>query len=200
MSKQPKDELSFQDYIYKIESSLVTRERLIHKNPDYRLSAVMMLLMEIDGKPHLLLTERSQFVKTHKGEISLPGGGDHPDDESIQETAYRETFEEVGVHKDKIQYLGRFDDYLSIFGFHISTFIGVISHPFKYDFCESEIADYIEMPMSIFENLEYDRLEYYDNGESEKFPMYYYYFKSKKIWGLTARIVTEFAQKIVVKG
>lgn len=190
-------EINFDVFLKDILNGLEKHDKIIKENPGYKLSAVMMLIMEKNGEPHLLLTKRSDLVRTHKGEISLPGGKKDLIDENILETAFRETFEEVGVLREEISYLGQFDDYLSIFGYHISTFVGMINYPFEYNFCETEISDYIEVPLSLFENLKYDKLEYYDNGE-EKFPMYYYYFNSQKIWGLTARIVTDFAQKILV--
>jgi len=146
-------EINFDVFLKDILNGLEKHDKIIKENPGYKLSAVMMLIMEKNGEPHLLLTKRSDLVRTHKGEISLPGGKKDLIDENILETAFRETFEEVGVLREEISYLGQFDDYLSIFGYHISTFVGMINYPFEYNFCET---------------------------------------------GLTARIVTDFAQKILV--
>ncbi len=60
-------------------------------------AAVLLLLYERDGQEHLLFQVRSQQVEHHKGEISLPGGGRDPEDESLLDTALRETDEEIGV-------------------------------------------------------------------------------------------------------
>ena len=65
-------------------------------DPDggHMAAAVLLLLYERDGQEHLLFQVRSQQVEHHKGEISLPGGGRDPEDESLLMTALRETEEE----------------------------------------------------------------------------------------------------------
>ena len=58
----------------------------------------MLILIYPDehGEAHLVLTERSPGEHRHAGQISLPGG-QIDDDESIEEAALREAFEEVGL-------------------------------------------------------------------------------------------------------
>lgn len=46
-----------------------------------------------------LLTQRARYPGTHSAQISFPGGKTDAMDTSLLETALRETFEEVGVHK-----------------------------------------------------------------------------------------------------
>jgi len=161
-----------------------------------RRSAVKILLMEKNGQPHVLLTKRTEKVSTHKGQISFPGGGYDETDDSILDTAYRETFEEVGIPEENIDFIGQFDDYVSIFGHHVSCFIGSVPYPVEYRFSRDEIDDYIEAPLKLFADLKYDRIETY-NHEGKDVAVYYYYFEGYEIWGLTARILTDFARKVL---
>jgi len=163
-----------------------------------RPSAVMILIKNINSTPSVLLTKRSEKVSTHKGQMSLPGGSFDSEDIEILNCAFRETEEEVGVSKDKIDFLGRFDDYVSIFGFHIATFAGVIDSETTYKISEDEIDDYIEVPLSIFINKEYYKTEIYTH-EDQDYTIYFYKYKNFEIWGLTARILTDFAKKILAK-
>jgi len=176
-----------------LKQKLKQRERRFLDNPGYKLAAVNILLMDKANEPHVLLTQRSEQVKTHKGQISLPGGTFEIRDENILATAYRETFEEIGIAKDKIDFLGRFDDYLSIFGFHVSCFVGSIEYPAKYIFDKNEVADYLEAPLALFIDKQYDQLEYYQ-FQGKRVKMYTYFYNNFKIWGLTARFLTDFGE------
>ncbi|MBN1533080.1 MAG: CoA pyrophosphatase [Spirochaetes bacterium] len=164
--------------------------------PGYAPAAVMILFMQKDGEPHVLLTRRTDKVKTHKGQMSLPGGGYDDTDSDILTTAYRETLEEVGIPEDKIEYLGKFDDFISISGFLVSTFVGAVEYPVEYTFNEDEIDDYLEVPISLFVERRHSRIEYY-TFENRQFKVYYYHYRNFEIWGLTARILTDFAEIIL---
>jgi 8-oxo-dGTP pyrophosphatase MutT (NUDIX family) len=164
-----------------------------------RRSAVKMLLMNKSGEPHVLLTKRSQKVSTHKGQISFPGGVYDECDDSILGTAYRETWEEVGVSRDVIEFIGQFDDYRSIYGHHVSCFVGAIEYPFFYQFNRDEIDDYVEAPLRIFVDMEYEYMEEVEH-QGRVMSVYHYFYNGYEIWGLTARILTDFCRKIITEG
>jgi len=179
-----------------LRSRLEQREYRKIEDTDYKKSAVAILLMNKNSEPHVLLTLRSEKVSTHKGDMSLPGGRHDDTDADLMETAYRETFEEVGISRDKIDHLGRFDDYISMFGHHITCYVGAIDYPSKYVFSEDEIDDYLEAPLSIFLDLRYDRIQEFQWGD-KPYKVYYYYYNKFKIWGLTARFLTDFTRKVI---
>lgn len=187
---------SYDQFIDMVRQRLNSRNLRVLDNPGYLPSAVMILFMKKDGEPHILLTRRSEKVKTHKGQMSLPGGGFDATDADILETAYRETLEEVGIPKDKIEYLGRFDDYISIFGFHVTPMVGAVEYPVQYVFNEDEIDDYLEVPVSLFVERKYQKVQYVTYSERE-YKIYHYYYNNQEIWGLTARILTDFAEEIL---
>lgn len=161
-----------------------------------RPAAVMILIMNRGGEPHVLLTKRTDKVGTHKGQMALPGGGYDETDGNFLNTALRETQEEVGVRKEDVDVLGRFDDFISIAGFHVVSYIGVIPFPYTYTINRDEIEDYVEVPLSIFVNREYGKVQQVE-FEGALYNVYHYYFRNFEIWGMTARILTDFAAKIL---
>ncbi len=165
------------------------------EQPDLKHAAVMMLLMNKDGAPHVLLTRRTRNVSTHKGEVSFPGGAMDVNDEGRLEAAFRETEEEVGISRDRIEYIGRFDDYVSLAGYHVMSFIGALEYPYDFTLNRNEIESHFEAPLSMFVNREFERSEKV-NYRGNEFSVYYYYFQDYEIWGLTARILTEFGEQI----
>jgi 8-oxo-dGTP pyrophosphatase MutT (NUDIX family) len=69
--------------------------RKFKKSKDAKNSSVMILLSGVED-PKIIFTLRSSKLKHHGGQISFPGGRSDPD-ESIIQTAIRETFEETGI-------------------------------------------------------------------------------------------------------
>jgi 8-oxo-dGTP pyrophosphatase MutT (NUDIX family) len=161
-----------------------------------RPASVFMLFMMKEDQPHILLTKRTEKVKDHKGQISFPGGAYDEEDGDFLATAYRETFEEVGIPENEIAYIGRFDDYISISGYRVSTYVGSVKYPVNYDFNEHEIDEHIEVPFSLFLNREFDRVEKF-RIDGVDHTVYYYIHNGHEIWGLTARILTDFVKKIL---
>ena len=196
MKMQFKNDEDFDEFKQELRDRLEKRDVRHIESEGHKIAAVKMILMNKNNAPHVLLTKRSQKVATHKGQISFPGGMRDEVDEKIIDTAYRETFEEVGISEEKIEYIGRFDDYVSIYGHHVACFIGSVDYPVEYEFNEDEIDDYVEAPLSIFVNEEYDRAVPYEYmGRTAN--VFYYYFENHEIWGMTARILTDFARKVI---
>ena len=67
-------------------------------DPSLAPAGVMVLIYPKDREHHVLLNKRSDFVEHHKGEIAFPGGAMDDGDESLRETALRETHEEMGAN------------------------------------------------------------------------------------------------------
>ena len=156
-------------------------------------AAVLLLLYELRGEPHVLFTLRTDLVETHKGQISFPGGAADPEDDDLRLTALRETGEEVGVQPEDVEVVGQLDDSPSISGFIVTPYVGFIRRPAPYPFRPShdEVAELIEVPLSHL----MDRTNVTEEVrqiDARDVVMYSYLFKGHVIWGLTARILRQF--------
>ena len=65
-------------------------------------SASLILLFEGKNGISFFLTKRSKNLKSHPGQISLPGGKAELFDKNFGETARRETEEEIGIPESKM--------------------------------------------------------------------------------------------------
>lgn len=166
------------------------------EKPDFKKAAVMMLLLNRDGQACVLLTKRTSTVSSHKGQMSFPGGGHEDGDSNLLETALRETCEEMGIAPADIEIAGEFDEFISLAGFHVVCYVGFIPHPYRYIINLEEIEDYTEVPLSIFKEERYDRVERVEY-EGRNYSVYYYSYDGFIIWGMTARILTDFARKFL---
>jgi 8-oxo-dGTP pyrophosphatase MutT (NUDIX family) len=185
----------FEDFKEDLRGRLAARAVREIDEGSLRHASVMMLIMNKDNAPHVLLTRRTESVSSHKGQVSFPGGGIDEGDEDSLAAAYRETEEEVGIRRDRIEYLGRFDDYLSIAGFHVACHVGAVEYPYECAPNRNETESCFEAPLSMFVNAEYDRYELV-NWQGRDYRVFYYHYGGYEIWGMTARILTDFGARI----
>ena len=150
-------------------------------------AAVMVLLYERDGEEHLLFQVRTHHVEHHKGEISLPGGTQDPEDDTLLVTALRETEEEIGVSTDHIEIYGRLDDTPTRSNFVMSPFVGAITAPgpYPFEFAEIEVAELLEVPLSRL--LSGEALEWTEPRPGMRMPAFRH--GEHLIFGATARVI-----------
>jgi 8-oxo-dGTP pyrophosphatase MutT (NUDIX family) len=159
-----------------------------------REAAVLLLVFELDGHPHILLTRRTQDVRTHKGQISFPGGM-RLDGESLDRTALRETFEEIGISDRQIELLGRFHDYVSSSEYLVVPFVGFIKEAFTTEPQAREVAEILLVPFQVFTDPGRMRVERLMRS-GKLMDIYFYSFAPHEIWGLTARIIKDFLEML----
>ena len=156
-------------------------------------AAVLLLIYEVHGEPHVLFTLRTDLVETHKGQISFPGGAADPEDDDLHLTALRETYEEVGVRPEHVEVVGQLDDSPSISGFMVTPYVGLIRGRVPYPFRPNlhEVAELIEVPLShLMDSANFT--EEMRQIDGRDVVMYSYLFRGHVIWGLTARILKRF--------
>jgi len=158
-------------------------------------AAVLMLVFQGPEDYCFLLTLRTQAVETHKGQISFPGGVKEPEDQSMVETALRETWEEIGLPRTSIQVLGEFDDYRSVTDLIVTPYVGWVVPPLSLVPNRNEVEEVLEVPLSLFRDKNRLRVESKKRCGQE-YPVYFYNFGRKEIWGLTARIIRDFLMLI----
>lgn len=74
---------------------------------DLRQSAVLLLFgLDAAGHDSVLLTERSHTMRSHPGQISLPGGRAEAGDADVVATALREAREEVRLDPEGVDVVG----------------------------------------------------------------------------------------------
>jgi 8-oxo-dGTP pyrophosphatase MutT (NUDIX family) len=189
-----------QQFKRKIQTILSERERRTLDEPSLICAAVLIPLLCKDGEWHVLVTQRTQTVGHHKGQISFPGGACEPGDVDLRETALRETFEEVGVPLEAVEVLGALDDFQTITSFVVTPFVGVIPHPFAYRLNGDEVDTVVEVPLSFLRDPAHLRVEQREHLGNVLDVLFWDYKADQHttytIWGATAYILKGFLDLI----
>lgn len=90
-----------------------------------RAAAVLILIGTARDGPEILFVERATTLRTHAGQIALPGGAADPADADLAATALREAYEETGVDVRGIEVLGSLPPaHVSVSGFDVTAVVG----------------------------------------------------------------------------
>lgn len=126
----------------------------INSKEEFINSAVLVLLMLIDGEYHLVFQKRNADIR-QGGEICFPGGiFDAQMDDSYAHTAIRETTEELGIPADKISLLGPVDTVMSPMGITVDGFVALahLDSIEQMKINNEEVESVFTIPVSYFEN------------------------------------------------
>jgi 8-oxo-dGTP pyrophosphatase MutT (NUDIX family) len=181
------------ELIQRIRIILAGRKRRKMEDASLICAAVLVPLLCKDGEWHVLVTQRSQNVEHHKGQISFPGGACEPGDANPKATALRETFEEIGVPVEEVEILGALDDLPTITNFVVTPFVGVIFHPITYLLNGHEVEAVIEIPLSFLLDPTHLRVEQWEYDGHPHDVLFWDYRPDPHtlytVWGATARIL-----------
>jgi 8-oxo-dGTP pyrophosphatase MutT (NUDIX family) len=189
--------MSAREAIFKnqIQTILNRRKRRRVDDPLLICAAVLVPLLLKDREWHVVVTQRTQTVEHHPGQISFPGGACEPEDRSLQETALRETCEEIGIPPGAVEVLGALDDLHTVTRFVVTPFVGVIPHPLVYKLNPHEVEDVVEVPLSYLRDPAHLRIEQREY-EGQVHDVYRWDYGAYAIWGATARILKGFLDLI----
>jgi 8-oxo-dGTP pyrophosphatase MutT (NUDIX family) len=158
-------------------------------------AAVMLPLVPRSDGMQVLLTQRTAHLSDHAGQISFPGGRVEPEDGTREETALRETEEEIGLSRSHVTLLGRLPEYEIPSGFRITPVVGWIEPPFELKLDAFEVAAVFEAPLEHFLDLaRYQRREYRFRGRHRHYMAIPY--EGRYIWGATAAMLYSFARVV----
>jgi 8-oxo-dGTP pyrophosphatase MutT (NUDIX family) len=158
-----------------------------------RPAAVLVPLIDRPEGMAVLLTQRTAHLHAHAGQISFPGGRAEDTDADAIATALRETEEEVGLTRDRIDVIGRLDTYVTGTGFEITPIVGMVTPPYTLAIDPFEVAEAFEVPLSyILDRRNHNRQERESAGRVRVF--YVLPYEGRNIWGATAGMLVNLAE------
>jgi 8-oxo-dGTP pyrophosphatase MutT (NUDIX family) len=159
-----------------------------------RPAAVLVGIVARD-EPMVLLTQRSQHLPDHPGQVSFPGGKIDPGDATPLDAALREAHEEIGLERGQIEPLGYLDLYMTTLGYRIVPILARIAPDYRLELNVGEVDDAFEVPLSFL----MDVANHKRGSREWQGMMRTYYampFGERNIWGVTAGILKNLHERI----
>lgn len=170
-------------------------EMIKRTNP--RVASVMILLYENEnGDIEFPVTMRLAYEGAHSSQFSLPGGQYEELDITLDQTAIRETVEELGVFEDDIEVVKQLSEiYIPPSNFLVYPFIGVFNGQPHFVPQEDEVQYIIPLDLEAFLEAEPETFVKEFSGHSIDVPGYNI-GDEEYLWGATAMILEEFKDVI----
>ncbi|MDN2566630.1 CoA pyrophosphatase [Aquibium sp. A9E412] len=163
--------------------------------PDLRDAAVLVPVVDRPDGATVILTKRTAALRSHSGQIALPGGRIDDTDASPEHAALREAEEEIGLKPAEIELVGRMPDYVTGSGYRIAPVLSVVRPGFTLAINPHEVDDAFEVPLGFLMDPANHRRESRVWQERER----YYYtmpFGGRFIWGVTAGILRTLYERL----
>ena len=162
-------------------------------NKEVHKSSVLIILNLVNKT--IILTQRAKSLSRHKNEISFPGGKYDALDNSLIETATRETEEEIGLIIPRKQVISKLRKTYTLSGYEVYPYIAFLNTTPKFIINKKEVQNIVEIPFKIFLNFKnYKKFSFLHKNEIKNTIAIKY--KNYFIWGLTAVLLHDLSKRI----
>ena len=163
------------------------------KPKNVKESAVCILLYPKDGELHTVLIQRPDYKGTHARQVSFPGGKRENSDKNLQETALRETFEEVGVEVDSKHVIRELTPiFIPPSNFMVNVYVALIDNEPSFIPDSIEVDSIIKFKVKDLFNddlIKDTSVTVQEIKSRMKVP--YFNINNKVVWGATACMLSE---------
>ena len=160
-----------------------------------RPAAVLVPVLRRPDGLTVLLTRRAETLRSHKGQISFPGGRRDDEDLSLAACALREAQEEVGLPLANSEVIGYLDDYPTITRYRVTPVVALVTPPERFLTDPGEVAEIFEVPLSHLLSADaYERKAFTRSGLNV--PFFEINHGPWRIWGATAGMLWNLCRKV----
>nr|WP_244501867.1 CoA pyrophosphatase [Stappia sp. ES.058] len=153
-----------------------------------RDAAVLIAVIERAKGASIILTQRTDHLPSHAGQISLPGGKIEPHDDGPLAAALREAEEEIGLSPGFVRPAGILPTYLTGSGYRVAPVVALVDPAARLTPDPGEVAELFEVPLAfLMDEANHQRQSRMLAGK----PRYFYAmpYRERYIWGVTAGIL-----------
>ncbi len=152
-----------------------------------RAAAVLVPIVLHEPELTVLLTQRTDHLASHAGQVAFPGGKIEPREDALA-AALRETREETGLDQSYIEPIGFLDAYLTRTSFEVVPVVALVKPGFVLAPHEGEVAAVFEVPLRFLMSQENHARHSREWLGKERF-FYAMPYGERYIWGATAGMI-----------
>jgi 8-oxo-dGTP pyrophosphatase MutT (NUDIX family) len=162
---------------------------------DILVPAAVLVAVTDRTDPGVILTQRTETLRKHAGQIAFPGGRIDAGDTGAVGAALREAEEEIALPPSAVTVIGETDPYRTITGFQVTPVVGVVRPDIVLRANDAEVADVFEVPLSfLLEPM--NHLEQAVEWQGRERHYYEITYGERRIWGATAAMIVNLARRL----
>jgi 8-oxo-dGTP pyrophosphatase MutT (NUDIX family) len=164
-----------------------------------REAAVLVGIVTHPREAGVILTQRTEHLSQHAGQVAFPGGKIDREDAGPISTALREAEEEIGLAPADVVPIGCFPPYASNSGFRIVPVVGLVRPGAPVTPNPHEVADVFEVPLGFLMSGDNHRVAS-RMWQGRRRWFYEMPFGDRYIWGVTAGILRQIFERTWGRG
>lgn len=162
---------------------------------DQLTPAAVLVPVTDRAEPGVILTQRTEAMRTHAGQVAFPGGRVDATDADAVAAALREAEEEIGLPVAAVEVVGTADRYRTVTGFEVTPVVGVVPPDLTLTPHEAEVAAVFEVPLAhLLDRANHRRAQTDWRGKRRDY--WEIAWDDRRIWGATAAMIVNLARRL----
>lgn len=164
--------------------------------PGHEAMAAAAVLVPITDRPRpgLILTQRTETLRKHAGQVAFPGGRIDPGEDAVA-AALREADEEIALPRDAVRVIGAADRYRTGTGFSITPIVAIVRPDLALIPSEAEVASVFEVPLDfVLDSANHRAVSAMWQGRERHY--YEMIWQDRRIWGATAGMIVNLSRRL----
>ncbi len=156
--------------------------------------AAVLVAITDRPRPGVILTQRTETLRRHAGQVAFPGGRIDPGEDAVA-AALREAEEEIALPTNAVKVVGPVDRYVTVTGFEVTPVIGVVPPDLPLMPSAAEVADWFEAPLDFIldpANIQEREIDW--QGARRRY--YEILWNERRIWGATAAMIVNVSRRL----
>lgn len=156
--------------------------------------AAVLIAVTDRSEPGVILTQRTDTLRKHAGQVAFPGGRLDPGEDAAA-AALREAEEEIALSSRVVDVIGPVDVYRTITGYSVTPILAVVPPDLPLVPAEAEVAAVFETPLAFLLDPANVRIVDMDwHGRTRHYRQIDW--QGRRIWGATAAMIVNLSRRL----
>jgi 8-oxo-dGTP pyrophosphatase MutT (NUDIX family) len=159
------------------------------------MNAAVLVAVTDRPEPGVILTQRTDTLSRHPGQVAFPGGRIDPGDSGAIDAALREAEEEIALPRGQVTVIGEADRYRTVTGFEVTPVIGIVPPDLILIPSAAEVAQVFEVPLDFVLDTS-NHIEVAVEWQGRNRHYYEITWDGHRIWGATAAMIVNLSRRL----